>query len=630
VVKQPTKTGAGAIRDVWAHARRQLDDMSATTVADPDPNEPREGIKPGQWVGAPHDAMPPNCPVHVIGRDGDGVVWCRNATGDLRAIQKWDMATITDLFSPCINYAFWAWPAFGKKKKTDEKTGEVVENLVVNRIERDKLFTCLANEAAKKPLFDPSKQHRGRGGWTDNNGSFIWHSGKRLWRSNGFQLQNVPPQELDGMLYTRQPMTIEPWEGRVLAEESPAQRILDDLRTWNWERPYIDPLLALGWIATSLMGGALKARPIIFTTGGAGVGKSTLHDLFRHVLEGVVFSTVDTTAAGIYQRMKHDALPVMVDELENKPGSMKATSVIELARVSYTGGDIARGGSDHEGTTFKMNSSFFFSAINPPQMGVQDRTRMAILNLARLDMPNGIGRYVVVRNDTDGRMILRQVMDGWSDFQKRLLPQWWAILRDQGLDSRAIDTYGTLLAAADLMVGPEAMEAAGLPVLDGGRLGEIINAATQPDRADQQDNWHRCINRLLASPIDSWREGVKPTVGAVMQDLADTKPISEMDIQVARKKLELVNLAAINRGALGPGREHEGPYLAIPSTGPSLLKLFAGSEWEGGVWNTALKQGVKSGAVVVDRNKNLIRINGSPQRCLLLDWAAFQTYAGAQ
>jgi hypothetical protein len=31
-------------------------------------------------------------------------VWCRSATGDLVMLEKWDMATITKLFSPVINW----------------------------------------------------------------------------------------------------------------------------------------------------------------------------------------------------------------------------------------------------------------------------------------------------------------------------------------------------------------------------------------------------------------------------------------------------------------------------------------------------------------------------------------------
>ena len=52
---------------------------------------------------------------------------------------------------------------------------------IVKRVERDKLFTCLGNEASKRPLFDPNRQHRGRGGWATSENQFIWHSGKHLW-----------------------------------------------------------------------------------------------------------------------------------------------------------------------------------------------------------------------------------------------------------------------------------------------------------------------------------------------------------------------------------------------------------------------------------------------------------------
>jgi hypothetical protein len=600
------------VRDIWATARRESDELTYATIADPDPNLPRDGIKPGQWVGAPHDTLPPGCPVQVIGCDGDGVVWCRTATGDLRSILKWDMATITDLFAPLINFAFWAWPAFGKAVRTDPETGEVMELLVVKRIERDKLFTCLCSEAKRRPLFDPEKQHRGRGGWTDGNGEFIWHSGKHLWKIAGGRLAHVPPAQHDGMLYTRQPSTIEPWDGEVAQDESPARRILEDLRSWNWERPFLDPILALGWMVTALMGGALKVRPIVFTTGGAGVGKSTLHELFKNVLDNVVFATVDTTAAGIYQRMKHDALPIMVDEMESKPGSTKATNVIELARVAYT-----------EGTTFRMHSSFFFSAINVPPMGIQDRTRMAILNLARLDdTQSGIGRKVVVKNDTDGRMILRQIMDDWYRFETVYLPRWWDLLAGQKLDSRAIDTYGTLLAAAEMVLGDAAIEACGLPINDAEQLAAIIGQATAPDRSDQLENWHRCINHLMGSAIDAWRDGKRPTVGGVMAAMMTGG--ADRDAFWARERLELVNLSARDRGDLDdPGG---GPYLAVPPDGPQLEKLFANTVWHQGVWNTALKQAVSEGVVIVHRSKAVIRINGTNRRCLLIDMAAFGKY----
>lgn len=613
-----TAVGLKAIRAHFEDAARRLEDEQRLPD-DPDPNRKRGGIGPGHWEGYPHDRMPPDCPVRVIGRDEGGNVYVITATHDLRMVDKWDMPTIIGIFAPAPNYAYWAWPGWSKKKeKTDPDTGEVtIIPPRVDRIERDKLAACLINQAAKLPLFDPQQQHRGRGGWQDRHERFVWHSGTWLWVSEKDRLQRARPMDHDGFLYTRQASTIEPWATPIGAGESPALRILKDLRTWKWERPYLDPVLVLGWIATAIMGGALKARPIIFTTGGAGVGKSTLHELLKKVLDRIVVTAVDTTAAGIYQRVKRDSLPVMIDELESKPGSTKASNVIELARVAYTGGDISRGGQDHEGTTFRVHNSFFLSAINQPPMGTQDKTRMAVLNLRRLNQADG-APPIDVDPEHDGRMLLRQVMDGWSEFRTRILPDYETVLRGHRLDSRAIDTYGTLLAAAELLVGPEALEEIGLPVTDAGRLGEIIADATAFERAEQLDNWHRCLNHLLQSTIEAWKGGEKPIVGAVLEEAMND---TQLDIKYARERL-----AAINCGLVERGKVAEGMCLAIPRDGPALKRLYADTDWHRSVWFDALKQ-APEGIVIRDRgNQQKVRIAGTVSHCLLVDLKAFEAY----
>lgn len=617
--KPQTQTGNRAIRAIFADAQREAVD-ERTDYQTPDPNEPRAGIKAGEWEGAPFDNMPPGCPVRVVGRDAEGLVYCISTTGHMRRIERWDMQALTDLFAPDLNSLMWAWPAYGKRKVWDEDSQQLKEVQVVNRVEKDKVMMCLINEAAKKPDFDPATQHRGRGGWADSQGRFIWHSGGWLWtvkpKGAATELERARPAQHDGYLYTRQAATVEPWAQPVAAEESPARRILEDLRTWNWQRAYLDPVLVLGWIATALMGGALKARPIVFTTGGAGVGKSRLQELVRSALEGVVITSVNTTAAGIYQRVKLDALPFMVDELEAKPGSTRAESVIELARVAYTGGDISRGGQDHEATTFTARNSFMFSAIIPPPMGPQDKTRMAILNLQQLERPGNSGRDLTLHPDTDGRMLLRQVMDGWSEFQTRLLPDWSKILSAQGMSARAIDTYGTLLAAAELLVGPDVLEEIGLPVTQEGELGAIVAAATEADRAENLEHWHRAIDTLYQSEIDGWREGIKPTIGSVAEQFR----ADEIDLKYARERLELVNLGVMPKGWAAA---NAGPVLAVPADGPKLKRIFGDTEFKQGGWYLALKQAPRG--IVHPARK--VKIGGSTKHCLLVDLEAFDRFA---
>lgn len=609
-----TQRGIAGIRAQFQEAKRRLDEKAA--IQDPDPNEPRDGIGPGKWIGAPWDRMPPGCPVQILGHNGT-ITYCVSATGQLHAVERWDMHVLASLFAPYLNYLYWAWPAF-KKVGSDEEGKPIYK---VDRVERDKAMQCLISEGKRRGLFDPDKRVRGRGGWMADNGNFVWNSGEYLWTidSQTGDLHAAEPGELDRNLYTRAPDVERPWEMPIALEESPAVEILADLRTWNWERPYLDPVLFLGWIVCAFLGGALEWRPAVFTTGGAGVGKSTLHKIVQAILGDSLFALVDTTAAGIYQHVKQDSLPVTVDELEAKKGSSKASNVIELARLASSGGRMSRGGANHEGTTFQARSCFMFSAIIPPPMGVQDKTRMATLNLKKLD--KGHGRVPVVR-DTDGRMLLRQVMDGWQEFRSRILPDWKQTLHMAGCDARAMDTYGTLLAAANLVVGDAALEEIGLEISDQRKLAEILAAALASDFTEQLEKWQECLEHLLAAPIDAHRGGDKLTVGSVLMEFEKTGGL--FDLQGARERLALAGLGLVPAGKFGSG----GPYLAVPNSHPALAKIFADHDLHAGGWWTALKQAPENVVLRDQGTRQNVKIQRVTKWCLLVDLAAYDNLAG--
>ncbi|WP_152986849.1 hypothetical protein [Pseudovibrio sp. POLY-S9] len=599
--------GIVGIRAQFQDAKNQLED--STGISDPEPNISRDGIQAGKWDGAPHDNMPPACPVKVLGHNGN-VTYCVSATGQMHEIEKWDHATIVRLFAPQVNFAYWAWPGFSAGGKDSD--GQPLPP-VVKRLERDKVSTCLIQEGARRGLFDPKNRVRGRGGWKAANDEFIWNSGEWLWSvDKQGQLQRARPGVMDGDLYTRLPDVTQPWAEPVKVEDTPATRILEDLKSWNWERPFLDPILFLGWIACSLMGGALEWRPIVFTTGGAGVGKSTLHRIVQAILEDTLHALVDTTSAGIYQHVKADSLPVTVDELEAKKGSSKATSIIELARLASSGGKMARGGASHEGTVFQARSCFMFSAILPPPMGVQDKTRMAILNLKRLDKT--LGREPVI-HDVDGRMLLRQIMDNWSEFLSRILPDWKQTLHVAGFDSRAMDTYGTLLAAAEMLVGADVLEENGLEVSDQKRLAEVIRHATSLERSEQVEKWQECVEHLLNSPIDFHRGGEKATVGSTI----DQYEKKDLDLKFAQQRLGLAGLGLRKEG--NPG---QGACLAIPSQHPALNKIFQETDFFEGGWSLILKQAPTDVVLRgLETKFHNVKIQRTTKRCLLLDLKAY-------
>lgn len=613
----------------------------ARAIDDPDPNFPRDGIRAGQWAGAPHNAMPPGCPVRVLGKKG-GVTYVISAHGELHAVERWDLNTLANLFTPYINYLHWAWPAFGKAEG-EGPDGEPLPPKV-KRVERDKAALCLQAEAGRRGLFDPEENERGRGGWRAQD-RMIWHSGKYLWsvdvktdkdnRATGWELKASQTGEHDGYFYSQKPRIMEPWKAHIDTSNTPAHEIADALKSWQWERPKLDPIFTLGWIASGYLSGALSQRPILFTMGGAGTGKSTLHALIQSLYGSALYSTANTTAAGIYQNIGKDSRPIAVDEFERKANSFKEQAIIELARQSYSGAKGYRGGANGEGTEFQLRSPFMFSAILPPAMGVQDRTRMIILNLNPLDKRKACRQPVI--HEEWGRMLLRQVMDGFHDLHYHIMPKWRAILSDSKLnwDQRAIDTYGTVLACAELLIGEEGMIKAGMPgnvpfdpdeapTIDLVALVDMLYEATAAEREAQLPKWQEVIEKIMEAKIEGYRGGERQTVGAVIGELEQGEAIMSLD--QARRQLALLGLGLRERKS-----PFEGYALAIPHSSDNLNRIFETSEFNHGGWVHALRQA--PGDIVprgLDKKLSTVKINHVAKAVLLVDLKAYDAWTGGE
>lgn len=624
--KSKLQSGTSAIAAKFADALREIG--QAVAIDDPDPNLPREGIKPGEWDGAPRGRMPPGCPVTVLGMKGE-TVYIVSATGHLHAIEKFDHPTIVKLFAPYFNYALWAWPGMGPSGK--DADGNPLPPRV-KRLERDKCVECLVQEAGRRGIFDPADQKRGRGGWRSEDGEFIWHSGRHLWRvpmeTKGRalvpgQLQDARPSEYMGYFYAQDSAILEPWQSPVDMMDSPGHLILEYLQSWNWERKWLDPVLALGWLVTALMGAALDERPIIFVTGGRGTGKSTLGDILKAIIGRALYSTANTTAAGIYQNIKQDSRPVLVDEFEAKARGEKEQSIIELARQAYSGAKLYRGGQNHDGVEFELRCSFAFSAIIPPPLSVQDRSRMAILNLKPL---SNDGSAEPVIKEEMGRMLLRRVMDGWHDFYTTLLPKWRRLLHQAKFDARMQDTYGTLLAAAELVIGEMGLVHAGFPDNAGdGKLYAddvivLIQHATKSEIADQEEKWETVIDKILSATIDNWKAGEKPTVGMVLEGYE----ANEIAYEEARARLGLAGL-----GIRRAGDATQGYALCVPKSHPALDRIFGDTDFKQGNWYTALKQAPD--AIVprgLGESAYTVKISKVAKYCLLVDMDAYEKRRG--
>lgn len=595
----PTRQQQG-IRAIFVDAMGQLE--KAASVKDPHPGDAEGwGYAAGMWPGAPCDQLPPDCPVIPLGVD-EGTYFFMDSLQQLNRIHRSDMnkKTLQDLFGKRPHYMEHHWPRRSTKAKDFELKGLHV----------DDVSKCLIKACQDVGIFNQNDKVRGRGMWKTGTGQLVWHAGEALYQVRGKRLVMASPSQIEGSVYPGRPRVMAPWQEPVGTNESPAQELLATLATWSWERPWLDPILVIGWIGCAFLGAALPWRPTLFVTGDKGVGKSTLQFVVKGMLGDALHKTANTTAAGIYQRVGRDSLPVAVDELEAGNDNRRSLPVIELARLTASGDQMFRGGADHTGVSFQLQNAFFFSAINPPPMEPADKSRMAILNLARLDQSRA-AKPVMIDGDSASRMILRQIMDAWPTFDATL-SSWQTSLREAGFDQRAQSTYGTLLAVAAMLLGDEAMEAAGLPITESRRLGELLADATASERAEQGENWRQCLEYVLGSVIDAYKSGEKPTVGGAIELWEK----GAHTLEIARSQVSLVGLGLIERG--------DRRFLAVPNgTGQALNRLFAGTKWAGGVWGSALRQAPPDVVIRDLGNGQNVKINRVNHRCVLVDLAAY-------
>ena len=512
-----------------------------------------------------------------LGVDGD-LYWFLDTVGQLRSLEynQFGQSAINSLFMGRHFYLYWAWP---RKNKEGEITAWRAE----------KAREDLMNACARKGAWNAVEQARGRGAWKLSDGRLAIHCGSQLFVDG----KAAGLGELMGDVYMTRPPILTPWPKPIGAHKGPAAYLLPMLRTWNWARPDIDPILMLGWLAAAAFGGALPWRPVVYVTGDKATGKSSLQNLIKALYSRALIKTADTTAAGIYQLLKSDALPVAVDELEGKADTRRAKAIIELARLASSGDLMLRGGEAHSGTQFNARSCFMFSSINTPPLEPQDLSRMALLKLYRLPKGSVAPDHDEAKLARTGRMIMRQMSDGWPRF-----PSVWQAYRkalaEAGHDSRGQDTFGTLLACADILIGNDA-DILNVPMGSNASANlsewsELLAADKTAELEDAIENWRLCLNLILSTPIEAWRGGGQQTMGKLLEELYHNK----IEFNDAKAIAQNAGLTLLEVSTEYPQRS-----LFIPNQHPNLHRLLKDTKFAGepgaGIWSGSLRQAYPPG-----------------------------------
>ncbi len=544
-----------------------------------------EEIMPGAWRGAGYldrrTRLPLNCPVVPLGSNGAAFFFL-NTLGQVHVLK--DSASgkgpIDALFQGRPQYLEWAWPRLAAPKhKSDPWT---VKGYEADECRRDLFAAC-----AYKGTFELEDRVRGRGAWPHDDGSLIYHAGDGVWIDGRWR----PCGEIGRHIYPARPKLGRPsakyeHEG----QGSPGDYFLELLSTFNWERPALDPKLALGWWMTAVVGGALEQRPVAMITGQEGAGKSTLQKMLRFAMNGALVATSNTTQAGIYQRVQQDSIAVLVDENEAKEDTRTTDKLMELARVAYSGDKMLRGGQDHQGKEFAVMSSFLFSSIAEPSMTPQDASRMVKLMMRPLESAAVDGVVEAKKLELIGRQLMRRWFTWW--------PRWAGLQRafrlaliEAGHKSRSADTFVPLAAACHVALRDDMPAAAELE-----HWAATLAPATLEETANQEPTWRRCLTHLLQAQPDAYRQITTRSVGDVLRAYRDNTHDAELSAEKLDARMAQVGLATSWQA--DEAQTYENMRLFVPSNHPAVWGLFEGTPWQGrrgvpGPWAGVLRQAPK-------------------------------------
>ena len=244
-------------------------------------------------------------------------------------------------------------------------------------------------------MWSSHERVRGRGAWCDEGGGLVLHCGNQVLINGVWQ----KPGRFEELVYPTAPAIPRPSPEPV--DPSLPTDLLSMFKGWNWIRPEIDPVLALGWVVAGMHGGALEHRPVIWVTGDKATGKTSLQRLIIGVMDGGLLQSSNATEAAVRQLLGQQSLPVSIDEAEADEDNRKMLQLVGLARVAATGGRIHRGGQDHHGVEFTAKSAFMFSSIMIPPLLAPIAAGLPVLELGKL--PKGSRERKITRPRTCAR-----------------------------------------------------------------------------------------------------------------------------------------------------------------------------------------------------------------------------------
>ena len=433
------------MRDGFGSVEKWLDPKMASKaviVADPDPEPDAEDAKPTPE----REKWEETATFRALGHN-EGVYYVASElTGQVRDLSEPQLGRSKSYYS--LAAANW-WETHFRKRTSPYFNVEKASRAII--------ASCIA-----KGVFHTGR-YRGRGAWRNEDGHVLLHLGDRL-LAPGAERYTVPERYEDGdRIYPRLSRLAGPAMKNPLSLDE-AQSLLGLFEDLSWEDPVSGMLLA-GWVVVSPFSGCLKYRPHIWITGPTECGKSTIiNEVISPLLQcadRIHREAHMTSEAAMRQKLRGDALPVILDEADMVRRRAKAnlTGLFDLARSASTGGTVSKGSPGGKVTDFAIRSMFMFASIVVGLSLEQDKNRVAVLPLKNPKLIEPTTRR------KRWAQLQRQIFELVSPYNGRRLmartAEWFRSGKfDQLLkitskaafhamqSARAAELYGTLIAGA--------------------------------------------------------------------------------------------------------------------------------------------------------------------------------------
>lgn len=587
-----------------------------------------EAGDPGPSIGGQDDGadyerppFPLGGPVKPLGiqSDSSGSIKCHylDSLGQwvgLDANNRHGKNAMIALYGPHSQFLEANWPQWSKPVREYDKAAKawiVIKESEIVGFDQAEASRCHIEECVRRGIFDPSGKMRGRGAHRSDKGNLVLHFGDQILlpveRADGSlkERRYADPGLHGGYVYPAFAPLMRPHHESVGTDAG--QAVLAQLSTWSYRRQLLDPMLVLGGIVQSMLGGFTNWRAVIWVVGPAGSGKSTLdgepsegEGFIGHLIGPGRMNSADTSAAAIRQMLKNSTVPVFIDELEPDAPKEKIDGTVGLARLAAGGAKGHRGGQDHQAHEFTLRSPFWFSSILKPPLQTADNSRIVTIELKPLKSGMKKPNFFKMNAAGLGARLLRRAIDQ-ADRLDETVARYREALEMVGHSNRNSAVWGSLLACADLALYDELPD------------DELVNEwaarcapANIAEIRDAESDEASCLDRLLTSPVQARGGDERVALGSWVLEAVNCADKGEID-NGAQRRLQNMGLKICNATVKGLVDGPDGSKVPAfgsctfdPVRGPGWLAIawkhrgldpvFGDTKWRGGVHRQTLER----------------------------------------